>query len=436
MENNNAKGKRVADLSKGLLLKNLGIKIAALLLATVLWGIVLTVQNPNRIKVLSKVPVSFALGGEADLLARDLVVRGNPLKELGGVSVRVSTPITTYMELNAEHLAASVSLNSVISPGVWMLPINATVSARLVNTWVEREGINPDKIAVEIDTLMKKTVPVEAFYEGTLPAGYWADTAELSALKVDIRGPKQDVERATKAICKIQMNNRTQSYNNAVNVTLLDSEGEEISSNYFLGSLPAVTVRMAVYSKKTVPVDVIGSLLGADNLPTNYRLYAASSTPALLDIVGDSEVLKGIDKLMLTGLDVAGKREPVHGKLAILLPEGVSVLGSNGEAEVYVDIREKNSRKVFEAVPIDATGLERGLKARISDEITTISVEGRITLVDSLERNDVHAYVDLKNLKEGTYNLPVGVRLGDEQKTEELTFIRSVAQVTVILERT
>ncbi|HPY36821.1 MAG TPA: CdaR family protein, partial [Clostridia bacterium] len=91
--------------------------------------------------------------------------------------------------------------------------------------------------------------------------------------------------------------------------------------------------------------------------------------------------------------------------------------------------------KVFEAVPIDATGLERGLKARISDEITTISVEGRITLVDSLERNDVHAYVDLKNLKEGTYNLPVGVRLGDEQKTEELTFIRSVAQVTVILER-
>ncbi len=435
MENNTDKGKRVAEFSKVLLLKNLSIKIAALLLATVLWGIVLTVQNPNRIKVLPKVPVSFALGGEADLLARDLVVRGNPLKELGGVSVRVSTPISTYMELNAEHVTASVSLNSVISPGIWTLPINASVSTRLVNTWVEREGINPDKVAVEIDTLMKKTVPVEAYYEGTLPSGYWADTAELSALKVDIRGPKQDVERASKAICTIQMNGRTQSYNDAVNVSLLDSEGEEIPSTYFIGSLPAVTVRMAVYSKKTVPVDVIGSLLGADNLPANYRLYAASSIPAVLDIIGDSEVLRGIDKLMLTGLDIAGKREPVHGKLAILLPEGVSILGNGGEAEVYVDIREKNSRKVFEAVPINAMGLERGYKVRLSDEITTISVEGRVTLVDSLERNDVNAYVDLKNLKEGTYNLHVSVRLVDEHTTEELTFIRSVAQVTVIIER-
>ncbi len=431
MKNKNEAGKKVGTFLKNIFLKNLGVKIASLVFATVLWGIVLTLQNPNRIKTLQNVPISFA--GEADLQARDLVVRGNPLSGMEGITVKVSTPITNYADLSVDHISASVSLNNVKSAGIWELPVNATVSARLSDTRVE--SVNPEKITVEVDVLATKTVPVEAYYEGTLPNGYWGAPAELSMSYVDIRGPKQDMEHVTRAICKIQMTDRKQSYNDAVTVTLLDENGNEMDSSLFLGSLPAVTVKMTVYPMKRVPVNVTGSLLGADNLPANYELYAATATPATLDIVGEASALEGINSLVLTGLDVAGQKESMHETLTVQVPEGVTLLGSNGEVEVFVDIREKTSSKRFESVPIVCKSLGKGLKATVSSENTDIDVSGRISLVDLLERNDVEAFVDLKGLKEGVYDLDVSVYLGNDETTLELTSVLSVSKVTVTISK-
>lgn len=431
MENKNETGKKVGTFFKNLFLKNVGVKIVALFFATVLWGVVLTLQNPSRVKTIQNVPISFA--GEADLQARDLVVRGNPLAGMEGIAVRVSTPITNYAELSADYISASVSLNNVKSAGIWELPVNAIVSARLADTQVV--SVTPEKITVEVDVLTTKTVPVEAYYEGALPNGYWGAPAELSMSYVNIRGPKQDIEHVTRAICKIQMTDRKQSYNDAVTVTPLDENGNEMDSSLFLGSLPAVTVKMTVYPMKRVPVNVTDSLLGADNLPANYKLYAATATPATLDIVGDAAALEGIDSLMLAGLDVAGRKESIHETLPVQVPDGVTLLGSDGEVEVFVDIREKTSSKRFEAVPIVFSSLAKGLKATISSEATDIDISGRISLVDLLERNDVEAFVDLKGLKEGTYELDVSVYLGDDETTLELTSVLSVSKVSVTIEK-
>ncbi len=418
---------KVGTFFKNLFLKNVSIKIICLVFATVLWGVVLTVQNPNRVKVIENVPVSFE--GTSDLNNRNLVVRGNPLGELGGVTVRVSTPITNYMDLNADQISAYVSLNRITTPGIYELQVYANVSGRPVDTSVESS--NPEKISVEIDTLMTKNVPVEPVYPGSLPDGYWSAKAELSSSSVNITGPKKDVDRVTRAICKIQLTDRKQSYNDAVAVVPVDEFGNEMDSSLFSGNLPSVTVKMPVYPKKTVPVDIVGSLLGTDNLPANYELVAATATPATIDIAGDQAVLDSITSLKIPGLDVAGRRESIHQKPAIVVPENVLILGSTTEVEIFVDIREKTSKKDFEAVPIEIRGLDRGLKATLSKDTTDISVQGRISLVDLLNRDDVEAYVDLKDLKEGQYDMYVSVYLKNDETTLELTSVSSVALIHV-----
>ncbi len=425
--------KKIGTFFKNLFLKNISIKIIAAVFATVLWGVVLTTQNPNRVKVLENVPVSFE--GMADLNNRGLVVRGEPLKELGGVTVRVSTPISNYMNLNADQVSAYVSLNRVTGPGNWNLQVYPSISGRPADT--NAESFTPEKVSVEIDTLISKPVPVEVRYVGSIPDGYWAgaDKVELSRSYVDIRGPKQDVDRATKAICYIQLTDRRQSYNDAVTVVVLDETGKEMDSGMFLGSLPSVTVKMPVYPKKTVPIDIMGALLGADNLPANYVLLSATTTPATVDIVGDQAVLDGITALTIPGLDVAGERESIHEKAPLLVPEDVMVLGGATEVEVFVDIREKTNKKSFEEVPIEARELGKGLKATFSKETTDISVEGRISLVDLLSRNDVQAYVDLKGYKEGSYTLYVNVYLNDDETTLELTSVSSVAMIQVTISK-
>lgn len=415
---------------KKLFTKDVAFKVASLLFALVIWGLVMAVQDPERVKTVQNVNVSFE--GEADLHARNLVVRRNVLDELNGLAVRVSTKTTNYSDVTKDNITATVSLRSVTTTGVKTLPINATIPARLGT--VESNGITPTSVEVEIDTLVSKTVPVEISYEGTLPEGYWADAAELSAQIVTVRGAKQDMQYVTKAVCHIKMTDRTSSYNDAVTLALLDKDGNEMDASHFLDELPTVNVKMTVLSKKTVPFAAAESLLGVDNLPVNYELVSVTATPATAEIVGDAALLSGIHSLSLEGLDIGGKRESIYDKRAVVLPEGVKLLGlESGEVEVFADIREKNTQKKFEQVPISQRGLARGLVATLSAETTDIDVSGRISLLELLERKEVEAYVDLEGLKEGAYTLFVSAYLNDDTTTLELTYLLSMPKVSVTI---
>jgi len=249
-----------------------------------------------------------------------------------------------------------------------------------------------------------------------------------------MRGPKQDVQRVTKAVCRIHMN-RTQSYNDAVELILQDEDGKEIDSGLMITEAPSAMVRMTVLPRKTVPIDVMGALRGSDNLPPNFELISATAMPETLDIVGDQAVLSGIENIPLEGLDISGKTESVHEKLPFILPaDNIRVLGGSNESgtvEVFVDIREKTSAKMFRDVPIQVRGLGRNLIYTLSTEVTDVTVNGRVSLVDALEWGDVRAYIDLTDLKEGTYQINVSILLNDEATTLELAYVQSVAQVTV-----
>jgi len=416
--------------TKQFFTSNLVIKIIALVFAMLAWGVMLLEVKPVKQKSFSDVPVTVE--GEADLHARNLVIRGDIKELLDDVSVRVSSPVTSIMDLNMSSISASVNLRNVTTPGTAVLTVNATVPARLGT--IDSDGISPSRIEVEIDTLLTRTVPVEVVYSGRQPAGYWAGRAELSNTMVEIRGPKQDVERVTKAICQIQMTDRTQSYNDAVALKLVNEEGVEVPSHLFLDGAPIVMVRMPVQPKKTVPVDVEGALRGSDNIPTNFELISATATPAMLDITGSVEVLTQVQSIALEGIDISGKTESVHENLRYQLPEGVEVIrGGNADdtVEVFIDIREKTLQKSFQDIPIEVRGLEHGYTATLASETLDIDIQGRITLVEALERADAKAYVDLAGLKEGNYSMNVRVLLEDDATTLELTCVQSIAQVIV-----
>lgn len=422
---------RVAPLLKKFFIKDAGLKIVAFLFAVITWGVVLTTDNPMRAKTINNVPVSFASAGEYQLHGRELVVRSHSLQEDAVITVQVSVPITNYRDLTMENITASVDLSAISAPGEYLLPIDIAIRGISES---RRESVTPEKVKVEIDTLMTKRIPVEAYYEGSMPAGYWADVASLSQYTLEIRGPKTEVSKVTKAICKIQLTGRTQSYNDAVDVTLLDETGAEMDSSMFIGGLPSITVKMDVLPKKSVKIDVAASLIGASNLPANYEILDMYSTPGAVDIIGEASLLNEIEYLGIEKIDITGRREPINEKRSLILPEGVTLLNTSlAEVDVVVEIREKIASKEYTALPIKTKGLGRRLKAILSQETTDVSMQGRVSIVDLLDRNDIEVYVDLNDYKAGTYELPVSVYIGDDETTLELVTILSTAKITVTI---
>jgi len=418
METNNGEKKIWKRLLESILLKNWPVKIVALLVAMILWGMVLTSEDPERVKSLSGVQVMF--DGEAELIARELVVRGDRDEILQDVRVNVNTKISTYNNLSSDDVNAVVNLKNITSKGTRRVPVSVSSQTGTV------ESVTPSSIEVEIDTLMEKTVPIELELIGGVPEGYWHGTPQFSEENAQIRGAEQDVARVAKAVCYVDRGTMTDSYKEAVDIIYLDENGEQISDNLFLSATSSITITIEVLAKKTVPINLDTVLIGTDELRANYEVKSVTCKPDVMEIVGDENILAGIDSLELQGLNIAGAADNITAEVSPILPEGVNVLGSDGVL-LFVTIQEKKMMRTFE-FPVEVRGLGEGLEAELAKETVSVSVFGKVSSISMLDTNDLVPYIDVSAKKAGIYEMEVSVAVTDVAMTAEIENISCVPE--------
>lgn len=413
---NSELSKRFLAAVKGFFTTNLAVKIVALLFAVLLWGYVLTDQNPYRTKTISNVNTSFE--GEAELLAQGLCVRGDRSEILGNVTVQVRTQIVNYSALGSGQVNATISLRNISEARVYELPVTASI----MSGYGVVETVTPSVATVEIDSLVIKSIPVSTKYMGTLPEGYWADmNASSVTTRVEVQGPKKDMDRVKRAECVVDWTGCTSMIYSTFDIILYDEDDNVISSDIVVGTLPSSTVRIPIYPMKEVPIDVMGSLIGADNLAANHELFSATATPVAVHLTGEQSILDGIDSILVDPINISGKNDIEIFEAKLILPEGVRLLEDTSAVSVSVDIRESMAEQVFEQVPVEVIGLGEGLTAQLGIASVDLRVSGRTSLVSILKRSDVKVQVDVTNLAAGEYDLSLFALVRDEESTVELT---------------
>lgn len=215
-------------------------------------------------------------------------------------------------------------------------------------------------------------------------------------------------------------------------MNLYDADDQLIDSDIVVGTLPSSTVRLPIYSVKTVPVDVYGALLGADKLAANYELASAVATPQNVRIIGDQSVIDSIESMALEPFSISGLGDKTTVESELIVPEGVRLIDSP-TVSVALDIREKPNAQEHKQIPIEITGLADGLTATVTPECVDLRVEGRISLIALIKRSDIKIDVDVTGLSAGTYELPLSVFVRNEEATVELTLLLTVNTVSVVI---
>lgn len=380
---NNAKKNRYWDIIKQWLksffTKNIAIKVLSLVFAMLLWGYVLMTDNPERIKTITGVPVNIE--GEADLAARRLTLIGGRDSIEEEVNVRVRTALTSYADLNADDITASVSLNGISSKGAHSLIISARTSSGQV------VSISPSTIAVQVDKLVKRRIPVEVRTEGDLPDNYWMGSVQVDRTYIELEGAESDLADIVRAEGVIDINGRTESFNQSIMLTLYNEAGEEVESTGLFGSMATCVAKLEIMPSKVVPIDVEGAIIGRYALPENFEIasYGTALEENVARIVGDEETLAKISSLALEVLDISGMTEPVEKELAILLPEDVKIIGDD-TVKMQVVIREKTGTSAFTELPISVIGLGEKQSAVLSSETASILLDGRVSLLSGITR--------------------------------------------------
>lgn len=154
------------------------MKMVALAITLALWLGVTGLSTPTT-QSLSSIPLSLRF-------SNNIEVTNSPIQD---VTLVVSGDKRKLSQINKNDLVASIDISDVM-PGDRVIPLTSeTVYIPLLPTGVKIDDIQPRSMAVRIEAVEEKEVPVKAETYGEIPDGYELYTESPLPAKVRVRGP-------------------------------------------------------------------------------------------------------------------------------------------------------------------------------------------------------------------------------------------------------
>jgi YbbR domain-containing protein len=405
--------------------------VLSVLLAMFLGGCALMAKNPDRKKTFANItPTIEASAMETLNTTRFIALYGDINELLKPVSVTVSAPITDVSKIKASDITASVDLKKVTHTGAYDLEVKATCA---VGTVV---SVEPSTIRLEFDTLKRNdSIPVTCVFTGELPEGYWHGEPKLNTDKVDLSGAQRTIDSIKRAVCYIDLDGLTSGINDALQLTIIDKEDNEMSNASFREVIPSVTVEMEVLPHKVVPIEY--EISDADLLPNYLQLEEPRLSVTEVDIAAPAGVLDTIDKLVSEPLHISTITEPQQYTETLtfaLLPEGAKPIdGTNLQGVLLaLNITEKIEKQVFDHFAIRFEGESPDLIYEYAFTDVDITITGPSRLVKEFLTTDLTVVVNVGDRGPNVYDLSIETSVDKDRFGEiEIILAKSVVRVTI-----
>ncbi len=369
--------------------KKVTIITLSVVLAVLLWLYVITEQNPVITKDLT-LPVRLLNG---DTLAKnDLVLLDD---EAFSILLKLKGNKNYLDRLNNVTVTASVDLKGINTGGMVELPIDLTgIPVGVDVTW-----ISPSKLTLNIDNVISKVMAISLSIMGNTAHGTAAMTPFLDPLEVMIKGPETIVETAKKAVAYLDISNINREVNKNIPIEIIDGEGNVIED---LDINPgSVNVVIPVENTKTITVEPDYKITAAGG----YIVTEVSINPKTVSIVGKKHILDDLTKIMTERIELSDAKAFIEQDVSLILPEGVELVNRDEKIVFSANI-EKIVEKALEINKINMKNLPDNLDAEMEPIDLKFIATGTESLVNAWDINSAF-YMDLKDLEEGIYSLPI-----------------------------
>lgn len=171
---------------RALLFEDWTLKTLALAITLGLWFAVTTQRTPATMR-LHNVPLEF-------ILPEGVEIGNDPTKV---VEVTLQGSRGKLDEMNVANLVARADV-TVLRPGDRVARLFEAVRMDLPED-VRITEVAPRSVTLHLETVVERDVPVEARFEGELPAGFRRTAVAVTPERVRVRGPEShvnDLERA------------------------------------------------------------------------------------------------------------------------------------------------------------------------------------------------------------------------------------------------
>lgn len=421
---------------KEKLVKNLDLKILAVLLSVVLWLVVVNIDDPVKNVQFSDVPVTIL----NDELLKEKGLVYDIIDESNLINVSVSGRRSVIEELSKGDIIATADVKDLKDDNT----IDIKLSSNKYSADID--GIKSDEkfVALNVEELRKTQKSIQVEITGEPAAGYLLGDASPSLNMVEISGPASAIGNVASVKAIIDVEGVMSSINANAPLRLYDTEGKLISDSRIGMNINSISVSQEILATKNVQLDFViegepaDGYLASGKVTSDVTYVTIAGKKGLIDSIGSIKVVDD-------ALNIAGAKGPITCDINLTdyIPVGTRIVGdgqNKTKVRVVVDVvREAFLNVSYDVDSVKIDGVPSGLKAEavadgryIRNGLNTIKVYG---LPDDISKvnDDLNIFVDIEtymsdngmtSLSKGTYwveptfNLPGSVHFNQEFKVQ------------------
>ena len=407
---------------KKALTRNLGLKLASLVLAFVLWFLVAQIYDPKDTVTFNNIQVRLI---NTELLDEEGKVY-EVLDNSNLVRVTVTGPQSIVKsELRRSDIVAEADMSKLTDINTIAITYYCE---NVSNDSVEIKG-NHDSVRLSVEDKTSKWIKLESNTIGEVASGYMIGNVTLDQTNIEVTGPKSAISQVDHAGVDINVTDSTSSLSANVDIKLYDADDNELTLESVKKNVNSAHMTVEVLATKEVPVEIEYMGVPEDGYMATGEVE--SSVPTVR-IAGTASALVGIsaitvpeDRMNITGqsgdlVDIINLKE--------YLPSNVRLADKSFDgkitATVYIEPIDTKDLTI-PADNISITGVPDDMEAEITStaEEYNITVSGLTRDVSILRDSSVTGVLDLnqwmednglEELTPGNYTIPVTFNLSED----------------------
>lgn len=405
-------GKRTDKFEKWLVRKNTLIMIS-LLLAIVLF---FSVNNKAVVLVDSYAEVLYDQKVEAMYNNESYVIEGLP--DTVDVTL-IGRKVDMYLAKQLSTGTVSVDLSN-LKPGTHKVNLNYESVINSINY-----TLNPSSVTVIVYPKVSstKTATIDVINRDSLNTKMSISNVTIDQSEIIIKGAEHTISEVATVRALVDIKKLVDPQVGVMkleDVPLIayDNNGKVVDVEMVPSKVTA-TINLDAPSKE-VPIKVvpIGEVLFGKAINT------MTSSESKVTIYGSRDVISSIEYIPIE-VDVTNLSTNKDFNVSIPIPKGVRELSVN-TTKISITLGNEETTEINDVV-INSVNLDPNYKAQaykeegISDKnenvVTTVIVKGTKDVLNSIEKSNVKAIVDLSGLKEGVHEVAVIVTGDDARAT-------------------
>jgi YbbR domain-containing protein len=370
----------------------------ALALSVSVWVAAVTSADPNETRVLPS-PVPIQIIGQDP----GLVIDSDIPKQVE-ITLRAPRSVWDHIDADPQIVQAIVDLSG-LSSGEHSLDLKIQVNERPVQI----KSFVPSTVTFVLEPLGTKTFSIDLSMSGETAIGYEAGKASIEPKEVVVAGTQSKVEKVALARVLGNFGGSRENFDQTLPVEVLDKNGQKVDGVTVSPGSVRVTVPI---SQQGGYRDVAVKVIVKGRVASGYHLTDISVYPPVVTVfAADPELVNALPGVVETQpLDLQNAKEDISTRVALNLPEGISIVGDQ-TVLIQAGVSPIESSVTLAGEKVEIVNLGAGLSAEVSPATVDVIVSGPLPLLDNLTRQEVRVTVDLNGLEVGTHQVTANVEV-------------------------